>query len=62
MHNLSEVCLVGLGLRGKYVRCLVISMRLRGAKTCGGGFKVIILTGQGKGGSQKEGTSFYGGS
>ena len=60
MYNLSELCLMGLRLGGNYVKWFVISMGLGGAKRCGGGFKVIILTGWGKA-SHKEGTSFYGG-
>ena len=52
MNNLAEVCAVGLGVGRNYVRCLlilVVSMGLGGAKSCGGGFKVIILRGRGKG-------------
>ena len=37
MNNLAEVCLVGLGVEGNYVRCLVISMGLGGAKQRGAG-------------------------
>ena len=48
MNNLAEVCFVGLGVGGNYVRCrviVVISVGLGGAKRCGGDFKVIILVG-----------------
>ena len=70
MNDLAEVCLVGLGVGANYVRFLVIvviPMRLGGAKRCGKGFKVIILSvasgvGRGKWASHKEGTSFYKGS
>ena len=48
MYNLTELCLTGLGLGRNYVKWFVISMGLGGAKRCGGGFKVIILTGWGK--------------
>ena len=51
MNNLAEVCFVGLGVGGIYVRCLVIvviSVELGGAKRCGGDFKVIILSGEGE--------------
>ena len=49
MNNLAEVCFVGLGVGGIYVRCLVIvviSVGLGGAKRYGGDFKVIILSGE----------------
>ena len=70
MNNLAEVCLVGLGVGANYVRFLVIvviPMRLGGAKRCGEGFKVIILSvasgvGRGKWANHKEGASFYKGS
>ena len=61
MNNLAEVCLVGLGVGGNYIRCLVISMGLGGAKRCGGGFKVIILRETGEWGKPKRGTRLYGG-
>ena len=47
MNTLAEVCSVGLGVGGNYVRCLfilIVSMGLGGAKSCGGG-EVIILRG-----------------
>ena len=43
VNNLAEDCLVGLGIVGNYVTCLVISMELAGAEVWGGGFKVDIL-------------------
>ena len=52
MNNLAEVCTVGLGVGGNYVRCLfilIVSIGLGEAKSCGGGFKVIILRGGGEG-------------
>ena len=58
MNNLTEVYLMGLGVGENYVRCLVMSMGLGGAKKCAGSFKVIIL--RGKRASYKEETSFYG--
>ena len=45
MNKLAEVCFVGLGERGNYVRCLVISIGFGGAMRFGGDFKVIILRG-----------------
>ena len=53
MNNLGEVCLVGLGVGGNYARYLVLSVGLGGAKSCGGGFKVIIFMGWTKGTSHK---------
>ena len=38
MNNLPDVFLMGLGVEGSYVRCLVISMGLGGASRCEGGF------------------------
>ena len=49
MNSLAEACLVGLGVGGNYVRCVVIaviSMGIGGAKRYGGAFKVKILRGQ----------------
>ena len=63
MNNMAEICLVGLGVEENYVRYRVIivsSMRLGGTKRCVGGFKVIILRGQGKGACHKKRTSFDG--
>ena len=57
MNNLAVVCLVGLGEGRNYVRCLVIvviSVRLGGARGCGGGFKVIILIGVARGRGQDQ--------
>ena len=34
-NNLAEDCLVGLGIVGNYVTCLVISMELAGAEVWG---------------------------
>ena len=62
MNNLAEVCFVGLGVGGKYLRCLVIvvkSVGNGGAKRCGADFKVMIL--RGKVASHKEVTVFIGG-
>ena len=59
MNNLADVCLVGLRVRGNYVRCLVItviSMELGGAKKCEGGFKVISSRGKERGKATKMGT------
>ena len=50
MNNLAEVCLVGLGVEGNYVRCQDISIGLGRAMRCGGDFKVIILKEAGEGG------------
>ena len=55
MNNLVEVCLVGLGVGGEYVRCLIISMGVGGTKRCGGGFKVIIMRRKGQGGKPQRG-------
>ena len=41
MNNLEEVSLVGLGVGGNYLRHLVISMGLGGAKRCMGGFEGV---------------------
>ena len=52
MNSLAEVCFLGLGVGGNYIRSVVIvviSMRLGGAKRCGGDLKVIILRGGGGG-------------
>ena len=52
MNYLAEVCLLGLGVGGKYVRCLVavfISMGFESAKRCEEGFKVLIFRGVGGG-------------
>ena len=72
MNNLAEVCLVGLGVRGNYVRCLVvvvINMKFGGAKRCEGSLKssfcgVVVKAGAGwvlEGYEPQRGTSFYGG-
>ena len=58
MNNLAEVCPVGLG-GGNYIRWLVISMGLGGAKVWGG-FKVIILRGGGLGQATERGSVFIG--
>ena len=58
MNNLAEVCLVGLGVGGNYVKCPDMSIGLGGAMRCGGDFKVIILREARKGASHKEGSSF----
>ena len=58
MNSLAEACLVGLGVGGNYVRCVVIaviSMGIGGAKRYGEAFKVKIL----RGASHKEEISFY---
>ena len=63
MNNLAEVCFVGLGVGGKYLRCLVIvvkSVGNGGAKRSGADFKVMIL--RGEGGKPQRGDSFYRGS
>ena len=57
MNYLAEVCLLGLGVGGKYVRCLVavfISMGFESAKRCEEGFKVLIFRGVGGGGGPRR--------
>ena len=65
MNHLAEVCFVGIGVGGNYVRCLVtvvIPVGLGGAKNRGGDFNVTILNREREGASHKEMTSFYEGS